>query len=183
MTNDNTTTLDRFAPETTISVELVKRAIDDAHIASSSIEEVYGPILDKLEANAATTVDDVQNMLDEWLTLWQEVRRICDAYMKRNRIYFRLRPHAELSEILISFEERMVELYDDEDLDARAKMKQVHEICDLLYKELDQYYDWARNACKILKLDFEDNDAKSVRRAKRFWMPNIRAMEKMMQQG
>ena len=33
--------------------------------------------------------------MDEWLTLWQEVRRICDAFMKRNRTYFRLRPHAE----------------------------------------------------------------------------------------
>src|SRR5215216_3555532 len=100
-------TLDRYAPETRISVELVKRAIDDAHIAEASVEEVYGPILSRLESEANPSQEEVQQMLEEWLTLWQEVRRICDAYMKRNRVYFRLRPHAELSEILVNFEDRM----------------------------------------------------------------------------
>lgn len=177
-------TLDRYAPETRISTELVKRAIDDAHIASASITEVYGPILSSLEARASTaTMAEVHEMMHEWLTLWQEVRRICDAYMKRNRTYFRLRPHAELSDILLNFENRMVDILDEESDDVPKVLGQVREVCRLLDEELAVYYDWAREACDILELNFEENDAKSVQRAQRFWQPNIRAMEKMMQEG
>ncbi len=176
-------TLDRYAPETRISTELVKRAIDDAHIASASIDEVYGPLLDKLQADPNTTMQDVHAMMDDWLTLWQEVRRICDAYMKRNRIYFRLRPHAELSDILLNFENRMVDIVDDESLDAQDVLKRVREVCELLDKEINEYYGWAKEACTVLDLDFEENNAKSITRAKRFWQPNIRAMERMMQEG
>lgn len=177
-------TLDRYAPETRISTELVKRAIDDAHIASASITEVYGPILASLEARASTaSINEVHEMMHEWLTLWQEVRRICDAYMKRNRTYFRLRPHAELSDILLNFENRMVDIYDEETDDVPYVLGRIREVCNQLDEELAQYYDWAREACAILELDFAENDAKSQQRASRFWQPNIRAMEKMMQEG
>lgn len=177
-------TLDRYAPETRISTELVKRAIDDAHIASASITEVYGPILANLEAKASTaTMAEVHEMIDEWLTLWQEVRRICDAYMKRNRTYFRLRPHAELSDILFNFENRMVDIFDEEAQDVPAVLTQVREVCRKLDEEIAVYYDWAREACGILEMNFDENDAKSAQRAARFWQPNIRAMEKMMQEG
>jgi hypothetical protein len=177
-------TLDRYAPETRISTELVKRAIDDAHIASASIVEVYGPILTALEAKGSNaTMGEVHEMMDEWLTLWQEVRRICDAYMKRNRTYFRLRPHAELSDILLNFENRMVDILDEELQDPQEVMKKIREVCKQLDQELDSYYDWAREACSILEMNFEENDAKSQQRATRFWQPNIRAMEKMMQEG
>ena len=177
-------TLDRYAPETRISTELVKRAIDDAHIASASITEVYGPILSALEAKGANaTMGEVHEMMDEWLTLWQEVRRICDAYMKRNRTYFRLRPHAELSDILLNFENRMVDILDENLQAPQEVMKRVREVCQQLDEELASYYEWAREACSILEMNFEENDAKSKQRAERFWQPNIRAMEKMMQEG
>jgi hypothetical protein len=163
---------------------LVKRAIDDAHIASASITEVYGPILADLERRAGTaTMREVHEMMEEWLTLWQEVRRICDAYMKRNRTYFRLRPHAELSDILLNFENRMVDIFDEDSQDVPQVLGQIREVCRQLDEELDQYYEWAKEACRILELDFEENDAKSQQRATRFWQPNIRAMEKMMQEG
>ncbi|MGE0059152.1 MAG: hypothetical protein AB7T32_14310 [Dehalococcoidia bacterium] len=177
-------TLDRYAPETRISTELVKRAIDDAHIASASITEVYGPILESLEhKGAAATLPEVHEMMHEWLTLWQEVRRICDAYMKRNRTYFRLRPHAELSDILLNFENRMVDIYDEDSQDVPHILSEIRKVCGQLDEELAGYYDWAREACEILELSFEENDAKSAQRAERFWQPNIRAMEKMMQEG
>lgn len=177
-------TLDRYAPETRISTELVKRAIDDAHIASASITEVYGPILAGLEAKASTApMGEVHEMMDEWLTLWQEVRRICDAYMKRNRTYFRLRPHAELSDILLNFENRMVDILDEDSLEVPEVLKRIRGVCTQLDEELASYYDWAREACAILEMNFEENDAKSQQRATRFWQPNIRAMEKMMQEG
>jgi hypothetical protein len=164
-------------------VELVKRAIDDAHIAEASVEEVYGPILSRLEHEENPSQQEVHQVLEEWLTLWQEVRRICDAYMKRNRIYFRLRPHAELSEILVNFEDRMVDIYDDDESTPKEQIHRNREVCEILDKELAEYYTWAREACQILDLDFEENNAKSIRRAERFWQPNIRAMEKMMQEG
>jgi len=177
-------TLDRYAPETRISTELVKRAIDDAHIASASITEVYGPILAGLEARKDTaTMAEVHEMMDEWLTLWQEVRRICDAYMKRNRTYFRLRPHAELSDILLNFENRMVDILDEESDDVPHVLSQIRDVVRRLDEELAMYFDWAREACAILEMDFEENNAKSQQRAARFWQPNIRAMEKMMQEG
>jgi len=162
---------------------LVKRAIDDAHIATASIDEVYGPILAKFEEDPDPKLEDVHVMMDEWLTLWQEVRRICDAYMKRNRIYFRLRPHAELSDILLNFENRMVEILEDEGLTPKDMVGRIRDVCTLLDEEIAGYLEWAKEACTILELDFEDNNAKSIRRAQRFWLPNIRAMEKMMQEG
>jgi hypothetical protein len=126
---------------------------------------------------------EVHEMMDEWLTLWQEVRRICDAYMKRNRTYFRLRPHAELSDILLNFENRMVDILDEESDDVPHVLSQIRDVCRRLDEELAMYYDWAREACEILEMNFEENDAKSQQRATRFWQPNIRAMEKMMQEG
>ncbi len=177
-------TLDKYAPETRISTELVKRAIDDAHIASASIDEVYGPFLASFEKNPdAVSMQDVHNMMDEWLTLWQEVRRICDAYMKRNRIYFQLRPHAELSDLLLNFESRMVDIVDDDDLTVPEILKRVREVCTMLDDDIAAYLEWAKGACAILNLDFDAENAKSIRRAERFWLPNIRAMEKMMQEG
>jgi hypothetical protein len=177
-------TLDRYAPETRISTELVKRAIDDAHIASASITEVYGPILASLEAKgSAATLDEVHLMMDEWLTLWQEVRRICDAFMKRNRTYFRLRPHAELSDILFNFENRMVDVLDEGSEDVVHVLSEIRKVCDQLDEELAAYLEWAKGACEILELDFEHNNMRSKQRAERFWQPNIRAMEKMMQEG
>lgn len=176
-------TLDRYAPETRISTELVKRAIDDAHIASESIHGVYGPIMDEFEQKAEPTLSEVHTMMEEWLTLWQEVRRICDAYMKRNRIYFRLRPHAELSDILLNFESRMVDIFDEDSLEPRAIIVRIRETTKQLDEELAAYLEWAREACSILDLNFESENEKSIRRAKRFWLPNIREMEKMMQEG
>jgi hypothetical protein len=162
----------------------VKRAIDDAHIASASITEVYGPILSDLERRKDTAkMSEVHEMMDEWLTLWQEVRRICDAYMKRNRTYFRLRPHAELSDILFNFENRMVDVFDEASDDVPHVLAEIRKVCDQLDEEIAVYYEWAKEACEILELNFEENDAKSKQRAERFWQPNIRAMEKMMQEG
>ncbi|MGE0686231.1 MAG: hypothetical protein AB7P33_05785, partial [Dehalococcoidia bacterium] len=97
--------------------------------------------------------------------------------------YFRLRPHAELSDILLNFENRMVDIYDEDSQDVPHILSEIRKVCGQLDEELAGYYDWAREACEILELSFEENDAKSAQRAERFWQPNIRAMEKMMQEG
>jgi hypothetical protein len=172
---------DPYAPETRISLELLKRSLDGGHIASASIDEVYGPILERLEAEPNPSMESVHTLLSDWLNVWQEVRRLCDAYMKRNREYFDVRPHANLSPILLEFENRLVDVVEDDELDARGAIERIREACDLLNEELDGFYEWAHEVGGPIGIDYEDATEKSIRRAGRFWLPNVRAMEKMMQ--
>ena len=171
---------DPYAPETRISLELLKRSLDGGHIATASIDAVYGPILDKFEADPNPSLDAVHFMLTDWLNIWQEVRRLCDAYMKRNREYFDVRPHANLSPILLEFENRLVDIMEDEDLNAKGAVERVREACNLLHEELDGFYEWAHEVGDPIGIDFNDATEKSIRRAGRFWLPNVRAMEQMM---
>ncbi len=171
-----------YAPEIKIQYELLKRALDASRVASSCVDEVYAPLCATLTSRQAS-VEDVQATLEEWLTAWQEVRTQCDSYLKRNREHFAVRPSVELSPALVQFEERLVAIYEAEDLDAPAMLFRTREATDALAEDLRGFEEWARKAGPQVGLNVVEYGPVATNRAKRFWQPNVRAIEKMMQQG
>ncbi len=171
-----------YAPEIKIQQELLKRALDASRVASSCMDQVYEPVLKSLNA-AKPSVEDVQAMLDDWLTAWQEVRTMCDSYLKRNREHFAVRPSVELAPLLLQFEERLIAIYEADDLEPPAMLTGAREAADTLVADLKGFDDWAAKAGPQVGLNFAEYAPVATYRAKRFWQPNVRAIEKMMQQG
>ena len=171
-----------YSPEIKIQQELLKRALDASRVATSCMAEVYAPVLKSLSAGQPS-VEDVQVMLDDWLTAWQEVRTLCDSYLKRNREHFTIRPSVELAPIMLQFEERLVAIYEAEDMEPAAMLTGARESAEMLTRDLSGFDDWARTAGAKVGLSYAEYAPVATNRAKRFWQPNVRAIEKMMQDG
>ena len=158
---------------------MLKRAMEAGWTASTCVGMVFGPLAAALEmGNAARS--DVNQLIDDWLQAWREVRELSDRNLHRNRPHYDVRPNAVLSPILLKFEREMSELRRTADSDGPRTTAALKEIYTETIDDLRVFNEWAKAVGPDIDFDATKYEETAVKKAQRHWEPTVKQLRKMM---
>lgn len=159
--------------------EMLKRAMEAGWTASTCIGMAFGPLAVALEMGNASR-SDVDQLLDDWLRVWEDVRKLSDRNLHRNRPYYEVRPNEMLSPILLEFEQALLRVRQDADLDGASAMAALKEIYMATTVELFEFNEWAKSVGPSVSFDSTKYEGTAVRKAQGYWAPTVRRLQRMM---
>jgi hypothetical protein len=140
---------------------------------------VFGPLAAVLEMGNAGR-SDVNQLIDDWLRAWRNVRKLSDRNLHRNRPYYEVQPNEVLSPILLRFETTLLTIRQTPDLDGHCAMVSLKEAYVKTTGELLEFHRWSKAVGPYIDFDAAKYEETAVKKAQRYWAPSVRRLKRMM---
>lgn len=159
--------------------EMLKRAMEAGWIASTCVGMVFGPLAVALEMGNASR-SDVDQLIDDWLETWRDVRKLSDRNLHRNRPYYEVRPNEVLSPVLLRFETALVAIRQAPHPDGQSTIAALKQEYMTTTQELLEFHQWAKSVGPYIDFDSTKYEERAVKKAHGYWAPTVRRLQKMM---